>query len=244
MEVMTQVSRPLIALLLATVVFFAVWMVALKPKSGGGSSGNSAPLQSAIDKAHQAVAKSNAASVAHGGTVATTPSAATTPTTPAATTPATTTPAATTPAKATVTKSKVTKTTSAAGTKVTKSTTSVTVDVKAGPRTAAEREAVVNQALRADKVIALLFFNYRAADDREVKRELATVPTHGGLVVKMAVPLAEVARYKYITQQLPVTSSPTLIIIDRAHEAWNVVGYASGFEIRQRVADAVAVPAK
>ena len=73
MMVMPHVSRPLIALLVGTVAFFALWIVALKPQTSGNGSGGKAPLQSAVDKAHAAVAQSNAASVAHGGTVATTP---------------------------------------------------------------------------------------------------------------------------------------------------------------------------
>ena len=76
MMVMPHVSRPLIALLVGTVAFFALWIVALKPQTSGNGSGGKAPLQSAVDKAHAAVAQSNAASVAHGGTVATTPTTA------------------------------------------------------------------------------------------------------------------------------------------------------------------------
>ncbi len=233
MMVMPHVSRPLVALLLATVVFFAVWMVALKPKSDSGSAGNSAPLQSAVDKAHAAVAQSNAASAAHGGKVATTPTATLatqTPTTPAhtATTPAHT---ATTPTH--------TATTPATAATAHKAATKSTVSVVRG--TAAQRYAVVVKGLRTHKVIALLFFNYRAADDRAVKKELAHVPTHGGKVVKEAVPLVELGRYRVVTQQVPVTMSPTLIIIDRKAKAWTVLGYATEFEISQRVTDALAV---
>ncbi len=236
MMVMTHVSRPLVALLLATVVFFAVWMVALKPKSDSGSSSHSAPLQSAVDKAHAAVAKSNAASVAHGGTVATTP-------TPTTTTPTTTTPAATTPAKTSTLASHMPATPAAAAAKP--STTATAIVHVPAPilRTAAQREAVVTRALRAHKVIALLFFNARAADDRAVKRELALVSTYGGSVVKQAVPLVELARYRIVTQQVPVTASPTLIIIDAQHKAWTIVGYATEFEISQRVTDALLATA-
>jgi riboflavin biosynthesis pyrimidine reductase len=77
---MANVSRPLIALLVGTVAFFALWLVALKPSSStsnGGSQGLGT-YPSAIAKAHQAVATSNAASVAHGGVVATSPAASTT----------------------------------------------------------------------------------------------------------------------------------------------------------------------
>src|SRR5207248_6175200 len=90
MRVMSHVSRPLIALLLATVAFFALWTIALKPKSssgGGGSPSGVGAYQSAIDKAHGAVTTANQASAAHGGTVATstpTPATRTTPAHPAA----------------------------------------------------------------------------------------------------------------------------------------------------------------
>ncbi len=240
MVVMPQVSRPLIALLLATVVFFAVWMVALKPQTGGSSSSSTGSLQSAVDKAHAAVAKSNAASVAHGGTVATTPTASTPTSTLASHTP--TTPAKTSTAASTKPNAGATKSAAAAAT--THKTTTKTHPVAASAaRTAAQRQAVVLHALRAHKVIAMLFYNQRAADDRAVKQELSLVPTHGGKVVKLALPLDELAQYGIITRQVPVTASPTLIIIDGQHKAWTVVGFASEFEISQRVSDALAVKA-
>jgi hypothetical protein len=237
MMVMPHVSRPLVALLLATVVFFAVWMVALKPKSDTGSSGNSAPLQSAVDKAHAAVAQSNAASAAHGGTVATTPTTSTPAAHPATTPPNT----ATTPAHAATTPAHTATAPATAATTNTAATKSTIATIRG---TAAQREAVVVKALRTHKTIALLFFNFRAADDRAIKKELSLVPTHGGKVVKEAVPLAELARYKVVTQQVPVTMSPTLIIIDAQAKAWTILGYATEFEISQRVTDALRVKAK
>jgi hypothetical protein len=63
---MTHVSRPLIALLVATVAFFALWVVALKPSgSGGQGHGSGQPLgryQADINAAHRAVQTANAAS--------------------------------------------------------------------------------------------------------------------------------------------------------------------------------------
>lgn len=244
MVVMPQVSRPLIALLVASVVFFAVWMVALKPQTGGSSSSSSGSLGSAVAKAHQAVKQSDAASVAHGGTVATTP---TSPTTPAATSTlanhAPTTPA--TPAKAAAAKPSATaaKSNTTAATKH-KSAATTHPAAASAARTAAQRQAVVLHALRTHKVVAMLFYNHLAADDRAVKQELSAVPTHGGKVVKLAIPLDELAQYGIVTRQVPVTASPTLIIIDRQHKAWTVVGFASEFEISQRISDALAVKAK
>ena len=69
----------------------------------------------------------------------------------------------------------------------------------------AQRVALVKNALRDHKVVAVLFYNPAAADDRAVKRELAAIPTHGGKVVKLAVPLSELAQYPVITNQVQVT---------------------------------------
>jgi hypothetical protein len=243
MSYMGHVSRPLIGLLVATVAFFAVWTLALKPSSsgsGGSGSSGAGSSQSAIDKAHQAVTTANKASVAHGATVVTsTPHpAATTPTTPAATTPAPTTPAATTPAATTPAASSPTKAASGPTTSTKPSSGSPTT---AAQGTAKDRSAAVTQALRAHKVVAMLFFNPLGSDDRAVKRELSTIPVHGGKVVKLAVPLRELSRYEIVTSQVPIESSPTLVLIDRSHQASTIIGYASRFEIAYRVDDALTI---
>ena len=98
----------------------------------------------------------------------------------------------------------------------------------------------VERALRARKVIALLFYNPAAADDRAVRLELAAVAAPGPQVLRLAVPLSELARYTVVTSQVPVEGSPTLVVIDRARQATTIVGFADRFEIAQRVSDALA----
>lgn len=76
---MANVSRPLIGLLVATVVFFALWIVALKP-SASGTSANGAqglgPYQSAVNQARASAATQNRAAAAANATTATTGSSA------------------------------------------------------------------------------------------------------------------------------------------------------------------------
>ena len=189
---MTSVSRPLIGLLVACVAFFAVWTLALKPSSSssGGTKGGLGPYQSAIDKAHQAVANSQSAAAAQGSPVT---ASATARAAGSATTPNVASHAATARPAA----------------------KSAIATAANHARTASQRHDTVVRALRAHKVVALLFFNPRGADDRAVREELATVPTHGGRVVKLAVPLAELTRYPVITRQVPINGSPTLVLIDR-----------------------------
>ena len=234
-----HVSRPLIALLLGTVAFFAVWMTALKPSSSptsGGSPSGVGQYQSAIDQAHQAVKISGQASVAHGGTLPTTSTVArataTTPaaTTTAATTPATTTATATTPAS-TKPATRVHDTTKAQSTPV-------------ASTAAQQRLSKTERALDAGKVVALLFYNPAGADDVAVRQELAAVPADGVKVVKLAVPLSEAGHYTFITQNVQLDASPTLVLIDRAKRATTIVGFTDRFEIAQRVADALAEPTK
>ena len=233
MVVMDNLSRPLIALLVGSVAFFAVWMVALKPSgSGSSSSGGSSAYQSAIAKAHAAVATSNAASAAHGGTVAGGAHTASTPAGQASTPSASGATAAGSAGTPALTRHGATKLT--------------TRPAPATPRhlalaTPAQRLNALEGALRTNKVLALLFYNGAAADDLAVRKELASVPTHKAHVLKFAVPLSELAQYTVVTNQVPVSSSPTLVLIDRMQHATTIVGFADRFEIAQRVDDALTV---
>jgi hypothetical protein len=238
---MDRASRPLIGLLVATVVFFALWVTMLKPSSptNGANAGNInknpslGQLSGAIAAAHAAVATANGASVRSGGTAVATspdhPGVAPGRSTPA---PAPAKRAAATPPVVRVHRAVHSRTHGARR---------VHVFRAAAHLTPAGRLALVTRSLAAHRVLALLFFNRAAADDRAVRRELAAVPVHHGAVVKLAIPLAEVASYASLTTRTPISTSPTLLIIDRARAAVELVGFADRFEIAQRVADALAV---
>lgn len=99
---------------------------------------------------------------------------------------------------------------------------------------------IVQNAVRANKVVAVLFYNGAAADDQAVKAELAALPTHGGKVVKLAVPVSQLTQFAMITTQVPVVTAPTLVMIDRAHNAATITGFADAVELSQRVDDALA----
>ncbi len=241
---MDHVSRPLIALLLGTVAFFALWVVALKPSSSSSASSSGlGAYSSAIQAAHGAVATANAASAAHGGTVPQTASvAATSASAPthstaqaSAAAPTSTTAQAASQAGATVQVHRQ-ATVQQSATHARAHHVHVVV-----VQTAAQRYAVVQRALRQHKVLALLFYNPAATDDRAVKAELHLVPTHHGAVVTEAIPLAELSLYTTITAQVQVNQSPTLVVIDRARGASTIVGYTTDYEISQRIDDALVV---
>jgi hypothetical protein len=210
---MGTLPKPLIGLLLGTVAFFAIWMVALKPhsSSSGGSQGGVGQYQPAINQAHQAVTTSNQANAKLGAPTATTSA---------------TTPAATTSAPQPATKAKA-----APATKPTPQSASAS---------AAASAKTVGTAIRAGKVVAILFYNDAAADDRAVKSELAAIPTHGDQVVKVAVPVSQLIQFSSLTQTVDVNTAPELVLIDHARQASTLVGYADSVEIAQRIDDALA----
>ncbi len=221
MAVMDNVSRPLIAVLLATVAVFALWLLALKPggsSSGGSGSKGSSSYQAAIAKARQTVAQSSTTAPAQGVIPGSTGSTA-------------------------QTSAASTSTAGAQSSATTTATVSGAQSASASHSPAATRQRmdVVSRALSRHKVVALLFYNPAAADDRAVKHELSAIPARRGRVVKLAVPLSEVGRYPVVTTQVPVNLSPTLVLIDARKQAGTIVGFADSFEIAERVDQALAV---
>jgi hypothetical protein len=99
--------------------------------------------------------------------------------------------------------------------------------------------ATLTAALATHKVVALLFYNPAGADDRADRQALNAISSHRGQVVKLAVPVAQVARFGTITNHVPVTTSPTLVVIDRQHQASTLVGFADPLEFSQLVASAL-----
>jgi hypothetical protein len=217
---MASVPRPLLALLVATVAAFAIWTVALKPGSSTGGSANSptAPVyQSAIAKAHQAVAASAKGSAADGAPVTSTAA-------PAAR-----------PKPATATHSSV-----ASPSKVTSlpSTTKAKASSKAKGHPAVSEKSVL-AAISAHKVVALLFYNPAAPDDVAVAHELAGVSTDHGQAATFAVPVSQMSQFGAITAKVPIDATPTLTFIDKRGQATSLVGFADRFEIAQRVSQAL-----
>jgi hypothetical protein len=218
MSVVTHVSRPLIGLLVGAVLFFALWIVALKPSNGSspGGSGGLGQYQSAINAARNSVKLQDHQSATAGNLPRTAPTPTRTTTPGATSTPA----ATTTPAVDTKTRAKT------------------TVPVVHAP-SAHRGLNVVVAALREHKVLAILFYNPVGPDDRAVKHELDSIPGYRGRVVKLAVPVSELSRYTAITTQVEISTTPTLVIVDRNLQATMISGFASQFEIATRVASAV-----
>lgn len=211
-------SRSLIALLIGTVAFFALWLVALKPSGSSSKNGSSQGVgqyQSAINAAHHAVTTSNASNAASGndgtGSSASTATKATSPASGKSAKPAT---------------SSATKA---------KPVPHLTAKVGAHNKATLVRLGTVQSAMAKHKMVVMLFYNPAGADDRAVKQMLAAVPVHRGKVVKLTIPLGESANFTPVTNQVPVNFSPTLVLIAPSGQTEQIVGFSDQFEIAQRV---------
>ncbi len=230
--VVDNVSRPLIALLVSTVALFALYFVAFRGGSPSTSDGTSkqslGAFSSDIAAAHHAVTTSNHASAAQGSVPGSSSGSSSSST-------STKTTAASATAHKSATGSKAKSTTTS------KTTSKATRSVTVSHSTSQNSLKTVDRALTEKKVLALLFYNPAASDDRAVKQELRAVPTHKGHVVKLAVPINQLGNYEGLTNEVPINESPTLVLISGNGQASTIVGFADGFEISQRVADAMAV---
>jgi hypothetical protein len=228
---MNQVSRPLQILLVAVLLFGAVYMLALRPKSDGSTStpakaaqpattspaqgpGSSIPgsLGRAVTKARGAAGQSDAANQrvqqATGG------GSTSTPTAPAA------------PARA------------PAASRAARSPRPAQHPV-ATPK-ATSSSAAVSAAIAKGRVVVLLFWNGQASDDRSVREELAHVSSHNGRVLIVAAPVRQVSLYGDSIRGVQVLQSPTIVVVDRRHRARTLVGYTDRAEIGQAVDVALA----
>jgi len=247
---MTQVSRPMQIVLLVTVLFGAVWLVALRPKpaeQGGAPAPTAAQapdapgakgLTTAVGKAQGAVGTANQAGQQAAGEQPGT----TTPGAPAGAAPAPTahgkSGAAATPAHKTA---------------PAKAGHAVRVHHRSHRSRAAERHAArvrranaahvhaVRVALKRHKAVAIAFVSPKIADARAVAGEIRHVSNFHGRAVVLAVPIGQLSAYDFITLDVPIASAPTTVIVDRRGEATTIAGFADRAEIQQRLADALAV---
>lgn len=238
---MDQVSRPVQILLAVTLLFAALWFVALRPKSSAGGEAASAPapavqttpapaagaapgaagLKGAIDQARGAVATANgdaarAQRSAADGTTAESPTAASRATPAGGAAPAAASPHGAARPRA-------------------------TSGAAPARHAAASRQVrAVKSALRHRKAVVIAFVDPNTADARAVAQEVRHVSRFGGRAVTLAVPLAKLSDYDFITNTVEVTVAPTVVIVDPRRRATTIVGFADRGEIEQRLADALA----
>jgi hypothetical protein len=235
--------------LLATLLLAAVWFVALRPKSttGGGESATApapaaqaspaapsgaapgtAGLTGAVDRARDAVttadgdaarAEQSSAEAGDGVSVPATRSGPGDASNPATRAPAQ----------------------SADATRPGSRPAAARGGARAHRAAGSPQVRAVRTAVREHRAVAIAFVDPRTADARAVAQEIGHVSNFGGRAVTLAVPLARLSAYDFITNEVQVTVAPTVVIVDPRRRATTIVGFADRGEIEQRLADALAV---
>ena len=221
MQSVNQVSLPMRIALVATLAFSAIWFVALRPKpvptepaaTPPVAGAESAPGQAAAT-AQEAVGASQQSADAHEAAAGgTAPAGTATPASPA---------------------------TSAQQQAAGKPTPAVDVKQAAADDVPEETLSVLRDVSRG-KVAVLLFWDSRLSDDRAVHTAVKGLSRRGGKVAVHIAPVAKLARYESITRGVPVVTSPTVLIIDRAGRARTVAGLSVPRELEELVGKALKV---
>lgn len=99
--------------------------------------------------------------------------------------------------------------------------------------------APVKRALDARKVVAILFWNPRAVDDRSVKASVEALPRRGGKVAVFSDRVKNLSRYTRISTATSIVTTPSLVIVNRKGEAEVVTGYLDRQTVAQYVKNAL-----
>jgi hypothetical protein len=227
---MSQISPPIRILLVCAVAFMAAYMLFLRPKDGAGTpaAATPAPAQTrpveaggdkaqsfagkAVEKANEATAAQDARAEELAGGAGET---AATPSSTAATTPSST------------------------GTASSQPTATATADDPGKLSDAKGLPLRVLRALAHRKVVALLFWSPKAADEKLVRKALSGIDRHHGKVLAHATNIKKIAAYQQITRGANVEQSPTIVVIDRNRMVDTLVGFVDRRSIDQAVTDAL-----
>jgi hypothetical protein len=223
-----QVSKPVLIALIAAVALVGVKFTVLRSNSSGGGSTpasatapGQAGLQSAVDKANNAVGVSKQSATRHEQAAATASGDASTsggtvaPSTPAAT-------------KATPVKPAPAPKPAAPAKPAAKPLPELSPGDKSGP---------MLQNLNDGKVVVALFYNPHGSDDNAALRAVRAADRHHGRVIVHSIPIADVGDYDAITTGVQVLQAPTIIVMGPDHKARTIVGYTEVKEVDQTIGD-------
>jgi hypothetical protein len=102
------------------------------------------------------------------------------------------------------------------------------------------RDASVLRDIRRGRVVVMLFWNPRGADDIATRGAIRDLDRHHGKVAVHVVPISRVGEYPSITQGVTISQAPTTLVIDRRRRTRVIAGLSEPRELAQAVGDALA----
>ena len=111
---------------------------------------------------------------------------------------------------------------------------------KTAARAPGRLDGPIVRDMRAGRVVVVLFWNAKGADDVATRGALREIDRHGGKVSVRVVPISRVARYPAITKGVTIAQSPTTLVIGRQRRTRVITGLSEPRELTQAVDDALA----
>jgi hypothetical protein len=222
---MSQISPPIRILLICAVAFLAAWMLFLRPSSDTGTpAAEPAPATTAPADAGGADANSASGKLVEKANET----------------------AAAQDAKAEQLADGTGETVVPADSPPTAGTTAATPSTATEPGKLTAKAAAagglpprVVRALDHHKVLVLLFWSPKSADDKAVRTALTGIDRHKGKVLAHATNVKRIAAYGQITRGADVEQSPTVVVVDRNRKVETLVGFVDRRSIDQAVTDAL-----
>ena len=242
---MAQISRPVQIALAVVALFAIVWVVALH-RPGGSSSAAKASAEQAVAESNKASAAKSAATApsapgvagltkdiakAHGAVAASQQNAKQLEQKSAQA-------SSSAAPSASSTTLRVTKT-AVAPAKTVKVTKSVTVS-KSVPSGAAAapslaRQHLVEAELKQGRVVVLLFWNPKGADDVADAQAVRQLAAHDhGIAVHVSAP-SQVASFGSVTRGIQVYGTPTVLIVGKSGQTLTLTGLQDAYAIQQSI---------
>jgi hypothetical protein len=97
----------------------------------------------------------------------------------------------------------------------------------------------VKSALDAHTVVVILFWNRRGVDDRSVKTSLDSLPRRKGKVAVFSDRVENLAHYTRITTAASISTTPSLVVVNRKGQAEVINGYLDRQTLGQYVRNAL-----
>ena len=100
-------------------------------------------------------------------------------------------------------------------------------------------QRTVEGELKGGKLVAILFWNPKGADDAAVRRELEAVGRAlGGKLVVHQASASQVGSFGSITRAVQIYQTPTILIINKHGQATVLTGLTDAFSLEQAIEEA------
>jgi hypothetical protein len=109
----------------------------------------------------------------------------------------------------------------------------------ASAKSVPQMQATVEAELKQGKIVAILFWNFKASVDQTVQKELQAVGhKDGGKLAVHDARAAQVGSFGSITRDVQVYQTPTILIVNKQGKTTTLTGLTDGFAIEQAIDEA------